>query len=56
MFYLQLRWGGQDISQFAQVLREKKNNLPYEVIKLPPQQAAGMLLTYYTKPKSSDSP
>lgn len=45
MFYLQLRWGGQDISQFAQVLREKKNNLPYEVIKLSKLQACYSLIT-----------
>lgn len=37
-------------------LEGEENKLPYEVIKLTPQQAAGMLLTYYTKPKSSDSP
>ena len=47
-----LRWGGQDIRQFAQVLREKENNLSYEIIKLTLQQAAGMLLIYYTKLRS----
>lgn len=47
-----MRWGGQDISQFAQVLREKGSNLSYEVIKPTLQQATGTLLTYYTKPRS----
>lgn len=48
VLHLRLRWGRQDIRQFAQVLREKKNNLSQEVIMLTPQQATGMLLTYYT--------
>lgn len=55
-FHLHLRWSSKDTNQFAQVLREEKNNPTYEVIKLTSQQAAGMLLIYYTKPKSSDSP
>lgn len=47
--------GGQDISQLSQILRKNKNNLSYQV-KITPQQASGMLLIYYTKLKSSDSP
>lgn len=56
MLHLDLRWGGQDTSQFAPVLREKEKNLSYEVIKLTLQQAAGMLLIHYTKLRSSDNP